>query len=61
MRIYRFQDMVAVNPPNGPTFYLYPNQVQALRLILDMAATEITMGIPFTESTIGVREINTDD
>ncbi len=53
MRIYRFRDEIAINPPEGPTFYIGHENAKELAFALSRCADEIEQEIPFPESTAG--------
>lgn len=57
MRIYRFRDEIAINPPEGPTFYIGHENAKELAFALSRCADEIEQEIPFPESTAGTTEI----
>ena len=41
MNVYRFRDDVAINPPDGPTFYLSKAQARFMATALRRVATDI--------------------
>lgn len=56
MRIYRFRDKVAVNPSEGPTFYLDADDANAIADALAKVAKDIGE-CGFTDSEVGTIEI----
>lgn len=57
IRVYRFHDKVAVNPPDGPTFYLSRDAAQDFAIALQQAAYSV-QSERFTRSTLGTMEID---
>lgn len=58
MRIYRFGDFVAINPPDGSTFYLKASEA----LALENAVSEVLSSISterFSKSKVGTFDIPT--
>ncbi len=45
MSVYRFRDSVAVNPPEGPTFYLSHGEARKLATALGKHARSIKKGV----------------
>jgi hypothetical protein len=52
MHVYRFHDLVAVNPPEGPTFYVLPVEAAKLGAAL-LEANSDCLTYKFTDSAIG--------
>lgn len=59
MKVYRFRELVAVNPPtgDGPTFYLDPEEAAALANALYLVAFDCKSR-RFTDSQIGEIDIH---
>ncbi len=57
IRVYRFHDKVAVNPPDGPTFYLSRDAAQDVAAALMRGAYSVQQE-RFTQSTLGTAEID---
>ena len=56
--VYRFGDYVAVNPPEGPTFYIaYAEAVKLKRILSDMEK-DFSRHREFADSQISPRTIN---
>ena len=57
---YRFHSKIAVNPPNGPTFYMDVEEARILmRALKDL--TDDALSTPFTESKTTTREAKASD
>ena len=59
MQVYRFHERVAINPPDGPTFYLLPEQATRLGAAL-MAHSQDCHENKFTQSTLAPVVIETE-
>lgn len=59
MHVYRFHDLVAVNPPgsDGKTFYLLPSEATNLAIAMLEASGSVNRE-PFQHSTMGTIEID---
>ena len=56
IRVYRFGDKVAINPPDGPTFYVSRDAAKEMARVMDCLGWDI-QDRGFTKSTWGTTEI----
>jgi len=57
MHVYRFGDLVAINPPEGATFYLSAREARELSKALMLGVVSINVE-KFTESNVGTIRID---
>ena len=60
MRVYRFRDKVAINPPDGPTFYILASEAYKLAEALETCAEDIAR-LNFADSEVGTIGIETTE
>ncbi len=52
MQIYRYNEYVAINPPEGPTFYLTEREAGMLWRAVRETTMDIACGVPFSQSKV---------
>ncbi len=53
VQIHRFNWMVAIAPPEGPTFYVFAEDAEAIAQALLRVVDELGRGVEFKDSTVG--------
>ena len=59
MEVYRFNQRVAINPPEGPTFYLTAEDADRFWRAIQSATADIVGGTSFSRSILPPVEIRT--